>query len=58
MPNSVKSDESGRYNILFLTTDQTYAHAPRPEGYELPNRQSGTSNADAYGSTPTRGGEQ
>ncbi len=27
------------YNILFLTTDQTYAHAPRPEGYELPNRQ-------------------
>jgi len=36
---SVVSDESQMYNILFLTTDQTYAHVPFPEGYELPNRQ-------------------
>ena len=39
MSDSVEASESQRYNILFLTTDQTYAHAPRPEGYELPNRQ-------------------
>ena len=39
MPDSIQSEVPGRYNILFLTTDQTYAHAPRPEGYELPNRQ-------------------
>ncbi len=39
MSNSDEANESQRYNILFLTTDQTYAHAPRPEGYELPNRQ-------------------
>ena len=39
MAESVALDESQMYNILFLTTDQTYAHAPRPEGYELPNRQ-------------------
>jgi arylsulfatase A-like enzyme len=39
MPDSIESGTRGRYNILFLTTDQTYAHAPRPEGYELPNRQ-------------------
>jgi len=36
---SVVSDESQMYNILFLTTDQTYAHVPFPEGYEFPNRQ-------------------
>lgn len=36
MPDSTQSEMPGRYNILFLTTDQTYAHAPRPEGYELP----------------------
>lgn len=29
-------DQSRPYNILFLTTDQTYAHVPFPEGYELP----------------------
>jgi len=39
MSDSVVSSASPRYNILFLTTDQTFAHAPRPEGYELPNRQ-------------------
>ena len=39
MAESVVSDESPRYNILFLTTDQTYAHVPFPEGYELPNRR-------------------
>jgi arylsulfatase len=39
MSGSVESGARGRYNILFLTTDQTYAHAPRPAGYELPNRQ-------------------
>jgi len=39
MAEVVGSDGSGPYNILFLTTDQTFAHAPRPEGYELPNRQ-------------------
>jgi len=39
MPGSAGLGTSGRYNILFLTTDQTYAHAPRPDGYELPNRQ-------------------
>jgi arylsulfatase A-like enzyme len=39
MPDSIQSEMPERYNILFLTTDQTYAHAPRPEGYELPNRQ-------------------
>jgi arylsulfatase len=37
--DSVETSESQRYNILFVTTDQTYAHAPRPVGYELPNRQ-------------------
>ena len=39
MAESVVSDESQMYNILFLTTDQTYAHVPFPEGYEFPNRQ-------------------
>jgi len=39
MSDSADSSASPRYNILFLTTDQTFAHAPRPEGYELPNRQ-------------------
>lgn len=38
MQDSAEPEVLGRYNVLFLTTDQTYAHAPRPEGYELPNR--------------------
>jgi len=39
MPELVAMDGSRPFNILFLTTDQTYAHVPFPEGYELPNRQ-------------------
>ena len=27
-----------RYNILFIVTDQEYAHQVMPEGVSLPNR--------------------
>jgi arylsulfatase len=39
MAGAVETVESPAYSILFLTTDQTYAHVPFPEGYTLPNRR-------------------